>query len=260
MDSYSYDNIPVYSSNSYNTNGFDLSVPDGTHQYGQIAFDDSSYYNDINSLMYKQQNHPNTCTGMPRHHSIPASCVKTENPVSGVPYNPGVITPIGHQFHVGDTTFFGGHGPYAMSSPGAPPVSPYGNRSVSEGTVSSTVSSPRSPPGHFLREDEEYSRVSDDQLTQMSARDLNKHFKEFTPVMITQLKKKRRTLKNRGYALNSRMKRVQQKADLEIERDSLREQLRERDSEVSHLKKQLDAYKRKVSTLEDLLSDSGNSR
>ena len=43
--------------------------------------------------------------------------------------------------------------------------------------------------------------------------------------VIKQLKKRRRTLKNRGYAYNSRIRRVTQKNGLEIERDDLKKQL-----------------------------------
>jgi chaperonin cofactor prefoldin len=250
MDNFTYDNF-MYPNQAYP--GIDSSVPElGNQQFSSFSMlDDAPYYTEPNG-MYKQVNP--VAGGVCRHQ--PLSTVKTEQ-------NPGLYT---HphtpaQFQLGDTAFFGNRGHYMSGSPSGPPVSPYGNHSVSEGTVSSTVSSPRSPHGFSLpREDEDVSRVSDDQLTQMSARDLNKYFKEYSPTVISQLKKKRRTLKNRGYALNSRMKRVQQKTELEVEKINLQDQVKDLNTEVEQLKKELDSYKRKVATLEGLLTAKPNSR
>ena len=247
MDSFNYD-PGVFGNMNYP--GIDVNVPDIGMSYGGYqGFDESPYYND--SAMFKQQGQLNP--GLHRHP--PVTCVKTENPNPvhhGLYTNPP-LTPV-RQFQVGETAFFGGRGTYMSGSPSGPPVSPYGNHSVSEGTVSSTVSSPRSP---FLRDDDELNtRVSDDQLTQMSARDLNKYFKDYSPGTISQLKKKRRTLKNRGYALNSRMKRVQQKNELEDEKHALQDKVKDLQSEIDQLKKELDVYKRKASTYEELLSNS----
>ena len=103
------------------------------------------------------------------------------------------------------------------------------------------------------------SGLSDQQLMEMSARDLNKVFKDSEPDFITRLKKKRRTLKNRGYALNSRLKRVQQKSTLEQEKEDLQMKVEELTSEVSTLQKELQQYKERCSSLQQLVGQPPRS-
>ena len=144
------------------------------------------------------------------------------------------------------------------------PVSPYAGHSISDGTVSSTVSSPRTPSGNGLQSvfddpcaDDVFgnteSIVPDQQLIEMSARDLNKLMKDYSAETVSKLKKKRRTLKNRGYALNSRLKRVHQKNHLEDERDELKTKVQQLTSEVSALQKELEQYKERCTSFEKLL-------
>lgn len=168
----------------------------------------------------------------------------------------------GHQLQHGETAIFGQEHFFPMSSPAHSPA-PYGGRSVSEGTVSSTVSSPKTPR-HFS-DDEVFhnasliSGLSDGQLMDMSARDLNKVFKDSQPDFISQLKKKRRTLKNRGYALNSRLKRVQQKSTLEQEKDDLQVTVEKLTNEVSVLQKELQQYKERCAALQQLVGQPTRS-
>ena len=57
--------------------------------------------------------------------------------------------------------------------------------------------------------------IDDDTLMSLSVRDLNKRLHGYPRDIVSKLKQKRRTLKNRGYAQNCRSKRIQQRADLE---------------------------------------------
>lgn len=59
--------------------------------------------------------------------------------------------------------------------------------------------------------------ISDDELVSISVRDLNQtlKMKGLNRSEIVRMKQRRRTLKNRGYAASCRIKRIEQKDDLE---------------------------------------------
>ena len=67
--------------------------------------------------------------------------------------------------------------------------------------------------------------LSDDVLVSLPVKDLNTVLRGYSDDEIYKIKQRRRTLKNRGYAQNSRTKRVRQKEDLEVERQQLRDDL-----------------------------------
>merc|ERR1711894_258698 len=81
--------------------------------------------------------------------------------------------------------------------------------------------------------------ISDEELVTLSVRDLNRHLKirGLTREEITLMKQRRRTLKNRGYAASCRIKRLEQKGDLEQENSQMRE-------EIESLHKKFEALKR----------------
>lgn len=85
---------------------------------------------------------------------------------------------------------------------------------------------------------QEDSSISDKQLTSLTVRELNRHLKSsrFSKYQVQQMKQRRRTLKNRGYAASCRNKRFQRKGELEIQK---REELKE----IEALNKEICKYK-----------------
>jgi transcription factor MAFF/G/K len=104
---------------------------------------------------------------------------------------------------------------YLMGSEGDYTSSP----SVSPVSKSSSITSP-TIPGRSLPE------LSDEELAQLSVRQLNMKLQGHDRQTVSALKQKRRTLKNRGYALNCRVRRIQNQVQLEADNVMLRDQVR----------------------------------
>lgn len=92
--------------------------------------------------------------------------------------------------------------------------------------------------------------LTEEQLVSLSARDLNRICRDLPDDVIKQLKKRRRTLKNRGYAYNSRVRRVSQKNSLEKERDELKLQVAQLSERVRALLEERNQWKRRAQAME----------
>ncbi|KAK6187904.1 hypothetical protein SNE40_005827 [Patella caerulea] len=84
--------------------------------------------------------------------------------------------------------------------------------------------------------------ISDDELINLTVKELNRLLKGLTRDEVVKLKQRRRTLKNRGYAANCREKRLSQKEILESEKDKLK-------NEVDRLQRENDVVKMELSAL-----------
>ena len=97
--------------------------------------------------------------------------------------------------------------------------------------------------------------LSDEVLVNLPVKDLNSFLRGFSDDEIYRIKQRRRTLKNRGYAQNSRTKRVRQKEDLEEERQQLRKDLEQLARENDNLKRERDEARKKYDSLQKLLTN-----
>ncbi|XP_034395769.1 transcription factor MafG isoform X1 [Cyclopterus lumpus] len=92
--------------------------------------------------------------------------------------------------------------------------------------------------------------LTDDELVTMSVRELNQHLRGLTKDEILQLKQRRRTLKNRGYAASCRVKRVTQKEELEKQKSQLQQEVDKLATENASMKVELDALRSKYEALQ----------
>jgi len=92
--------------------------------------------------------------------------------------------------------------------------------------------------------------VSDNELVNLSVKDLNKMLKGLTRDEVQKLKQRRRTLKNRGYAANCREKRISQKEVLEVEKHDLKAEVDRLQRENDVVKMELHAMRSKCEALE----------
>ncbi|XP_006753088.1 PREDICTED: transcription factor MafG isoform X3 [Myotis davidii] len=92
--------------------------------------------------------------------------------------------------------------------------------------------------------------LTDEELVTMSVRELNQHLRGLSKEEIVQLKQRRRTLKNRGYAASCRVKRVTQKEELEKQKAELQQEVEKLASENASMKLELDALRSKYEALQ----------
>ncbi|KAK5866330.1 hypothetical protein PBY51_020530 [Eleginops maclovinus] len=92
--------------------------------------------------------------------------------------------------------------------------------------------------------------LTDDELVTMSVRELNQHLRGLTKDEILQLKQRRRTLKNRGYAASCRVKRVTQKEELEKQKTVLQQEVDKLANENASMRVELDALRSKYEALQ----------
>ncbi|CAG0913121.1 unnamed protein product [Notodromas monacha] len=93
--------------------------------------------------------------------------------------------------------------------------------------------------------------ISDEELVSISVRDLNRQLKlrGLTREDIVKMKQRRRTLKNRGYAASCRVKRIEQKGDLESERVQVELELDRFRTEKARLRNDITSLEQKCQRL-----------
>lgn len=119
--------------------------------------------------------------------------------------------------------------------------------------AASTISSePQSPQNlHAFSE-----LFTDDELINLSIRDLNKRLKSLPKEDVQKIRRRRRSLKNRGYATSCRQRRTAMKESLEKQNLRLKTQLLEAKENLCNAVKDRDMYKRKFEQLHKVFSAS----
>ena len=100
--------------------------------------------------------------------------------------------------------------------------------------------------GERLRVVEEPYQLSDHQLMELPIRDLNNMLKNLDKDTAARLKRRRRTLKNRGYAQSCRSRRVTTTSQLEKAKAELERSILNTSEELSCVRQERDWYKRQL--------------
>lgn len=92
-------------------------------------------------------------------------------------------------------------------------------------------------------------QITDLEIATLPIRELNKRMKNLPQAEVLQIRKRRRSLRNRDYATNCRRRRAAVKESLLTENQRLQDQLRAANEVLSRAVKERDSYKRKFSEL-----------
>lgn len=116
--------------------------------------------------------------------------------------------------------------------------------------ASSTVSSePQSP--QILQGSTEH--FSDDELVSLPIRELNQRLRILPKEEAQKVRKRRRSLKNRGYATSCRQRRVALKESLESQNERLKAELRQLKERLNIAVKERDTYRVKYEQLREVI-------
>lgn len=120
---------------------------------------------------------------------------------------------------------------------------------------SSAESSPDSPPESPFLIKSLPQVVSDAELISLPVRDLNRRLKtlQLDREAITQLKQRRRTLKNRGYAHNCRRRRHQLRSELQMTKSGMEAKMEAMSQAIVRLEEERNLYKERLERLENKL-------
>ena len=99
--------------------------------------------------------------------------------------------------------------------------------------------------------------LTEEELAEMPVKDLNSLLRGLPENEVMKLKQRRRTIKNRGYAQTSRVKRTTQKSILETEKETLGDMLEKIQRENEILKRERDEARIKLETYERFAAMSG---
>lgn len=93
--------------------------------------------------------------------------------------------------------------------------------------------------------------ISDDELVSISVRDLNRQLKlrGLSREEIVRMKQRRRTLKNRGYAASCRIKRIEQKDELETEKSQEWRDMEKMQEDVTRMGEEVTTMKSRYEAL-----------
>lgn len=88
-------------------------------------------------------------------------------------------------------------------------------------------------------------QIEDEQLIELSVKELNRHLKlsKMTKQQVLSMKQRRRTLKNRGYAACCRNKRFELKSDLENQRQLEQNAIMQLEAEIEYYRRELSAFR-----------------
>lgn len=92
--------------------------------------------------------------------------------------------------------------------------------------------------------------ITDEDLLNLGVKDLNRLLKTLTPDERSKLKKRRRILKNRGYAANCRTKRMSFKEILELEKTELEKDVKKMKHDNDIMRIKLESIKERFKDME----------